>query len=179
MSGVGARITLPYSPLNFKEAPLAELLRAAVHSVEIPSLTRREHLILGTMAQLADDHDGVLLDVDGTVRPGRTGLITHFGQSNGKGGWVRHNILVTHIPLFEEVGWIAAVTEPVLDGAYQLNVARLVRLLDITEARMAGAEEDPLALAEADQLLCGDFTRPVFAGLWDQVDRILVHNPQG
>ncbi len=157
---------------------MAELLRAAVHSVEIPSLTRREHRILGTMSQLADDHDGPLLDVDGTVRPGRTGLITHFGQSNGKGGWVRHNILITHIPLFEEVGWIEAVTEPALDGAYQLNLARLARLLDVTEERMAGAEDDPLALTEADQLLPGDFSRPVFAGLWDQVDRILVHNPQ-
>ena len=77
------------------------------------------------------------------------------------------------------MGWIEAVTEPALDGAYQLNLARLARLLDVTEARMAGADDDPLALTEADQLLPGDFTRPVYAGLWDQVDRILVHNPQG
>lgn len=76
------------------------------------------------------------------------------------------------------MGWIEAVAEPALDGAYQLNLARLARLLDVTEARMAGAEDDPLALTEADQLLPGDFTRPVFVGLWDQVDRILVHNPQ-
>ncbi|WP_133064920.1 hypothetical protein [Corynebacterium hadale] len=158
---------------------MADLLRAAVHTAEIPSLTPKEHRLLGTMASLADDHDGPLLDVDDTVRPGRIGLITRFAPPSVKGGWSRQNIITAHIPVFEELGWIRAVTDPALDGAYQLNLARLARLLDVVEADMAGGDSDPLALAEADQLLPGDFEHPVYAGLREQVDRILIHNPQG
>lgn len=157
---------------------MAEVLRAAVHTVEIPSLTPKEHRILGTMAMLADDHDGPLLDVDGTVRPGRIGLITRFTPPGANDGWGRQNIVAVHIPVLEGLGWVRAVTEPALDGAYQLNLARLVRLLDVVEAHMAGGAEDPLALTEADQHLPDDFAHSS-AGLREQVDRILVRNPQG
>jgi len=158
---------------------LGELLRAAIYCVEIPSLLPKERNILGTLAFLADDSDEPTLELDGTIRPGRTGLITRLGPPGAKGGFARTNIVATHIPLFKETGWIREVEEPTLDGAYQLNLARLGRLLDLTEAAMVdpggpGPEND-----EADQEKPGDFLRPAPEDLREQIDRLLVRNPLG
>ena len=62
------------------------------------------------------------------------------------------------------------------DGASKLNVPRLQRLLDATEAAMAAGQPDPDALERADQELESDFQIDA-PDLAAQVDRLLVHNP--
>ena len=60
---------------------------------------------------------------------------------------------------------------PEHDGAYQLNMARLKRLLDLAEVHLATSEEDMEAFEEADR----EHTPP--EDLAEQIDRILVSNP--
>lgn len=78
--------------------------------------------------------------------------------------------------IFTATGWIQPVEGPEHDGAYQLNVPRLQRLLDAAEAAMATGEPDVDAIAEADRELPGDFDAQA-PDLADQVDRLLVRNP--
>lgn len=65
---------------------------------------------------------------------------------------VRWGVVESRLFVFTATGWLQAVDDPAEDGAYQLNVARLARLLDVAEA------DAP-------------------AGLAEQIDRILVSNP--
>lgn len=81
---------------------------------------------------------------------------------------VRWGVVESRLFVFTATGWLQAVDDPAEDGTYQLNVARLARLLDVA---------DPGALERADRELPGDFEADAPAGLAEQIDRILVSNP--
>lgn len=154
---------------------MGEILRAAVRCAQPPSLFPRELYMLADIALNADDHSGPVLDTDGAVREARRGYVRGLGDPKDTLG-LKANMLETRMFIFIATGWLALATGPEHDGAYQLNVPRLQRLLDAAEASMASGEPDPGALAQADRELPGDFDAEA-PDLSDQVDRLLVHNP--
>ena len=121
------------------------------------------------------DHTGPVLDTGGTVRQARRGYVQRLGDPKDQLG-LKANLLETRLFVFTATGWLAPVEGPEHDGAYQLNVPRLQRLLDATEAAMATGQTDADAIAEADRELPGDFDGQL-PDLAEQVDRLLVHNP--
>jgi len=154
---------------------LGEILRAAVYCAKAPSLFPRELHTLADIARNADDHTGPVLDSDGTVREARRGYVQRLGDPKDKLG-LKANLLESRLFVFTATGWLAPVEGPEHDGAYQLNVPRLQRLLDAAEAAMATGEPDVDAITEADRELHGDFYGQA-PDLADQVDRLLVRNP--
>ena len=154
---------------------MGEVLRAAVRCVQPPSLFPRELHMLADIALYADDLTGPVLDDTGTVRQARAGYAPRLGDPNDKLG-LKANLLESRLFVFTATGWLQPVAGPEHDGAYQLNVPRLRRLLDAAEAAMAAGQPDPDALAKADRELPGDFTLEA-PDLADQVDRLLVRNP--
>ena len=154
---------------------MGEILRAAVYCVKALSLFPRELHMLADIARNADDHSGPVLDTDGTVREARRGYVRGLGDPKDTLG-LKANMLETRMFIFTVTGWIQPVDGPEHDGAYQLNVPRLQRLLDAAEAAMATGEPDADAIAEADRELPGDFDSQA-PDLADQVDRLLVRNP--
>ena len=126
---------------------MGELLKAAVGCIEPPTLFERELHILAEIARRADDITGPVLAANGRLF------------------------------VFTATGRLQAVDDPAEDGAYQLNVARLARLLDVAEAGLASGVADTGALERADRELPGDFEADAPAGLAEQIDRILVSNP--
>mgnify|MGYP007049500119 FL=1 len=154
---------------------MGEILRAAVRCTQPPSLFPRELHMLADIACNADDHSGPVLDSDGTVREARRGYVRGLGDPKDKLG-LKANMLETRMFIFIATGWIQPVDGPEHDGAYQLNVPRLQRLLDATEAAMATGQPDADAITEADRELPGDFDGQA-PDLADQVDRLLVRNP--
>lgn len=134
---------------------MGELLKAAVGCIEPPTLFERELHILAEIARRADD-------------------ITGGGQFTER---VRWGVVESRLFVFTATGWLQAVDDPAEDGAYQLNVARLARLLDVAEAGLASGAANPGALERADRELPGDFEADAPAGLAEQIDRILVSNP--
>lgn len=154
---------------------MGEVLRAAVRCVQPPSLFPRELHMLADIALYADDNTGPILDDIGTVRRARTGYVPRLGDPKDKLG-LKANLLESRLFVFTATGWLQPVEGPEHDGAYQLNVPRLRRLLDAAEAAMSAGHPDPDALAEADRELPGDFTSEA-PDLSDQVDRLLVRNP--
>lgn len=171
----GYTITTEFHNNRIKEAPLGEILRAAVRCIQPPSLFPRELHMLADIARNADDHSGPVLDTDGTVREARRGYVRGLGDPKDKLG-LKANLLETRMFIFTATGWLAPAEGPEHDGAYQLNVPRLRRLLDATEAAMATGQPDADAIAEADRELPGDFDGQA-PDLADQVDRLLVRNP--
>lgn len=160
---------------RIKEAPLGEILRAAVYCAKPPSLFPRELHMLADIARNADDHSGPVLDTDGTVRDARRGYVPNLGDPKDTLG-LKANMLETRMFIFTGTGWLHPVEGPEHDGAYQLNVPRLQRLLSATEQAMATGQPDADAIAEADRELPGDFDAQA-PDLANQVDRILVSNP--
>lgn len=154
---------------------MGEVLRAAVRCVQPPSLFPRELHMLADIALYADDHTGPVLDDTGAVRRARTGYVPRLGDPKDTLG-LKANLLESRLFVFTATGWLQPVEGPEHDGAYQLNVPRLRRLLDAAEAAMSAGQPDPDALAEADHKAPGDFTSEA-PDLSDQVDRLLVRNP--
>ena len=154
---------------------MGEILRAAVYCAKAPSLFPRELHMLADIALYADDHTGPVLDTDGTVRQAHRGCVPRLGDSKDRLG-LKANLLESRLFVFTATGWLTPVAGPEHDGAYQLNVPRLQRLLDAAEAAMATGEPDADAIAEADRELPGDFDAHA-PDLADQVDRLLVRNP--
>ena len=90
--------------------------------------------------------------------------------------WLKRDIIDATLPTFTGAGWLQEVPGPENDGAYQLNLMRLKRLLDEAEAHLATVKYDQEALEQADRELPGDFDITP-EDLAEQVDRILVSNP--
>ena len=154
---------------------MGEILRAAVYCAKPPSLFPRELHMLADIARNADDHSGPVLDTDGTVREARRGYVRGLGDPKDKLG-LKANMLETRMFISTATGWIQPADGPEHDGAYQLNMPRLQRLLDAAKAAMATGEPDADAIAGADRELPGDFDTQA-PDLADQVDRLLVRNP--
>ena len=150
---------------------MGEILRAAVYCARPPSLFPRELHMLADIARFADDHTGPVLDNSGTIR----GCVPSLDDPNEPLG-LKASLLENSLFVFTATGWLQPVEGPEHDGAYQLNVPRLQRLLSATEQTMASGQPDADAIAEADRELPGDFDAQA-PDLADQVDRLLVHNP--
>lgn len=146
---------------------MGELLKAAVGCIETPSLLSRELKILTQIALLADDTTGPILTAHGTVRHATAGRVDSLGGDR----------IESRLFVFSGTGWLREVDGPEHDGAYQLNMARLKRLLDLTEVHLASGEHDPEALEQADREHPGDFDTAPPEDLAEQIDRILVSNP--
>ena len=131
--------------------------------------------MLADIALYADDHTGPVLDTDGTVRQAHRGCVPRLGDSKDRLG-LKANLLESRLFVFTATGWLTPVAGPEHDGAYQLNVHRLQRLLDVAEAAMVSGKSDNDAVEQADRELRSDFTTPP-PDLSQQVDRLLVRNP--
>lgn len=156
---------------------MGEVLRAAVRCIQPSSLFPRELHVLADIALCADDHTGPVLDDTGAVRHSRTGYVPHLGDPKDRLG-LKANLLESRLFVFTATGWLEPVEGPEHDGACQLNVPRLQRLLDVAEAAMSTGQPDTDDLEAADRELTGDFDceAPDPSG---QVDRLLVRNPAG
>ena len=155
---------------------MGELLKAAVGCIETPSLLPRELKILTQIALLADDTTGPTLTAHGTVRHATAGRVDSLGGDRMH-AWLKRDLIESRLFVFTGTGWLREVDGPEHDGAYQLNLARLKRLLDLTEAHLATGEEDPKAVEKADREHPGDFDADPPEDLAEQIDRILVSNP--
>lgn len=155
---------------------MGELLKAAVGCIETPSLLPRELNILKQIALLADDTTAPTLTAAGTVRHATAGQVDNLGGGR-MNEWLKRDLIESRMFVFTGTGWLKAVDGPANDGAYQLNLARLKRLLDLAEAHLATDEEDLETIEAADREHPGDFDAPEPADLAEQIDRILVSNP--
>lgn len=159
-----------------KEAPLGEVLRAAVRYAKAPSLYPCELNMLADIALCGDDRSGPVLDNSGTVRQAQAGYVPELNLPDDVQG-IKAKLLGSHLFVFIATGWLKPVEGAAHDGAYQLNIARLKRLLDLTEVKLAAGEYDPKELEEADREHSGDFNHTPPEDLTEQIDRILVSNP--
>lgn len=152
---------------------MGEVLKAAFGCVRTPALTPRELNILRNIALLADDVTAPVLTPTGTVRQGRIGYVEDVaGNERSAAGAMHADMTRTYLPVFYATGWLREVDDPERDGAHQLNVAKLARLLDAAEA--GPGLEGP---AEADLDRPGDFEAiptAVPQDLSEQVDRLLI-----
>lgn len=155
---------------------MGELLKAAVGCIETPSLLPRELKILTRITLLADDTTGPALTADGTVRHATAGRVDNLGGDRMH-AWLKRDLIESRLFVFTGTGWLREVDGPEHDGAYQLNMARIKRLLDLAEIQLATGEHNLEALEEADREHPGDFDAPEPADLAKQIDRILVNNP--
>lgn len=155
---------------------MGELLKAAVGCLETPSLFPRELKILTQIALLADDTTSPTFTATGTVRNAVAGRVESLGGDRMH-AWLKRDLIESRLFVFTGTGWLKEVDDPEHDGAYQLNMARLKRLLDLAEVQLASGEEDPAALEEADREHPGDFDADPPEDLAEQIDRILVGNP--
>ena len=155
---------------------MGELLKAAVGCIETPSLLPRELKILTQIALIADDTTSPTLTADGTVRHAVAGRVDSLGGDRMH-AWLKRDLIESRLFVFTGTGWLREVDGPEHDGAYQLNLARLKRLLDLAETHLATGEEDPEAVEAVDREHPGDFDAPEPADLAEQIDRILVSNP--
>ncbi|MGV0433383.1 hypothetical protein ACUY3H_00205 [Corynebacterium ureicelerivorans] len=131
--------------------------------------------MLADIALCADDLTGPVLDTDGTVRQAHRGYVPRLGDPKDRLG-LKANVLENRLFVFTATGWLTPVVGPEHDGAYQLNVHRLQRLLDVAEAAMVSGEADADAVEQADRELGTDFSSTP-PDLSQQVDRLLVRNP--
>ena len=155
---------------------MGELLKAAVGCIETPSLLPRELKTLTQIALLADDTTGPTLTNHGTVRYATAGRVDSLGGDRMH-AWLKRDLIESRLFVFTGTGWLREVDGPEHDGAYQLNMVRLKRMLDITEMQLATGEHNPEALEEADREHPGDFDAAPPEDLAEQIDRILVSNP--
>ncbi|OEX92640.1 hypothetical protein [Corynebacterium sp. Marseille-P4321] len=146
---------------------MGEVLRAAFECIEVPSLTERELKILTKIAQRADDRTGPDLGPDGAVRECTIGYVDNaLGSEQTTIGGLQADSIRLHMPVFYATGWVRAIDNPALDGAHQLNIARLTRMLD-AQLQDAGS-------AEADSEQPGDFEAAVPSDLTELVDTLLI-----
>ena len=131
--------------------------------------------MLADIALYADDLTGPVLNTDGTVRQAHRGYVPRLGDPKDRLG-LKANVLENRLFVFTATGWLTPVVGPEHDGAYQLNVHRLQRLLDVAEAAMVSGEADADAVEQADRELGTDFSSTP-PDLSQQVDRLLVRNP--
>ena len=131
--------------------------------------------MMADIALCADDLTGPVLDTDGTVRQAHRGYVPRLGDPKDRLG-LKANVLENRLFVFTATGWLTPVVGPEHDGAYQLNVHRLQRLLDVAEAAMVSGEADADAVEQADRELGTDFSSTP-PDLSQQVDRLLVRNP--
>lgn len=89
--------------------------------------------MLADIALHADDHTGPVLDTNGTVRQAHGGYVPRLGDPKDRLG-LKANLLGNRLFVFTATGWLTPVVGPEHDGAYQLNVHRLQRLLAVAEA---------------------------------------------
>ena len=155
---------------------MGELLKAAVRCIETPSLLPRELKILTQIALLAVDTTGPTLTAHGPVRHATAGRVESLGGDRMH-AWLKRDLIESRLFVFTGTGWLKEVDGPEHDGAYQLNMARLKRLLDLAEVHLATSEEDMEAFEEADREHPGDFDHTPPEDLAEQIDRILVSNP--
>ena len=155
---------------------MGELLKVAVGCIETPSLLPRELKILTQIALLADDTTSPTLTSHGTVRYATAGRVDSLGGDRMH-AWLKRDLIESRLFVFTGTGWLREVDDPEHDGAYQLNMARLKRLLNLAEAHLATGEEDPKAVEAADREHPGDFDADPPEDLAEQIDRILVRNP--
>lgn len=155
---------------------MGELLKAAVGCIETPSLLPRELNILKQIASLADDTTAPTLTAHGIVRYATAGRVDSLGGGR-MNEWLKRDLIESRLFVFTGTGWLREVDGPEHDGAYQLNMTRLKRLLDLTDVKLATGEHDPEALEEADREHPGDFDHTPPEDLTEQIDRILVSNP--
>ena len=131
--------------------------------------------MLADIALYADDLTGPVLNTDGTVRQAHRGYVPRLGDPKDRLG-LKANVLENRLFVFTATGWLTPVVGPEHDGAYQLNVHRLQRLLDVAEAAMVSGKADADAVEQADRELGTDFSSTP-PDLSQQVDRLLVRNP--
>lgn len=150
---------------------MGEVLKAAIGCVAPQTLTQRELNILQHIALHADDENGPVLQPGGMAREGRIGFIeSALGSERSVAGAMHADMVRMHLPVFYATGWLREVDDPALDGAHQLNMAKLRRLLDQAEAGpgVAGPKEP-----DVDRP--GDFTVSVPPeDVTEQVDRLLI-----
>lgn len=91
---------------------------------------------LSHVAKFADDTTGPVVEDDGTVRQGRIGFIPRIPEEQFDTPWwaCYGHSLRECIDNLCESGWLRSVGD---DGAYELNVNRLVRMIDIEETSIA------------------------------------------
>lgn len=91
---------------------------------------------LSHVAKFADDTTGPVEEDDGTVRQGRIGFIPRIPEEQFDTPWwaCYGHSLRECIDNLCESGWRRSVGD---DGAYELNVNRLVRMIDIEETSIA------------------------------------------
>lgn len=91
---------------------------------------------LSHVAKFADDTTGPVVEDDGTVRQGRIGFIPRIPEEQFDTPWwaCYGRSLRECIDNLCESGWLRSVGD---DGAYELNVNRLVRMIDIEETSIA------------------------------------------
>lgn len=155
---------------------MGELLKAAVGCIETPSLLPRELKILTQIALLADDTTSPTLTTHGTVRHAVAGRVLSLGGDRMH-AWLKRDQIESRLFVFTGTGWLREVDGLEHDGAYQLNMARLKRLLDEAEVKLATGEDNQAAIEEADREHPGDFDADPPEDLAEQIDRILVSNP--
>lgn len=149
---------------------MGEVLKAAIGCIPPQTLTPRELNMLQQIALRADDETGLVLQPNGTLRDGRVGYIENvLGDERSVAGGMHADMLRGHLPVFYATGWLREVDDPAHDGAHQLNMEKLQRLLDLAEA--GPTLEGP---AEPDVDRPGDFSGPEPEGLAEQVDRLLI-----
>lgn len=151
---------------------MGEVLRAAFECVEAPSLTERELQILTKIAQRADDRTGPDLGPDGTVRDGTIGYVANaVGSERTTLGGLQADSIRIHLPVFYATGWLREIDNPAMDGAHQLNIARLTRML-----RAQLREPSRAANEAADRERPGDFDAEVPRDITELVDALLIKN---
>ena len=91
---------------------------------------------LSHVAKFADDTTGPVVEDDGTVRQGRIGFIPRIPEEQFDTPWwaCYGHSLRECIDNLCESGCLRSVGD---DGAYELNVNRLVRMIDIEETSIA------------------------------------------
>lgn len=155
---------------------MGEVLRAAVRCAKAPSLYPCELNMLADIALCGDDRSGPVLDNSGTVRQAQAGYVPELDLPDDVQG-LKAKLLESHLFVFIATGWLKPVEGAAHDGAFKLNIARLKRLLDLTELQLATGEHTPDALETADRMYPGDFDTAPPDDLAEQIDRILVSNP--
>lgn len=115
---------------------MGQNLSDAVMLVMTPDAWCYDKHALSHVAKFADDTTGPVVEDDGTVRQGRIGFIPRIPEEQFDTPWwaCYGHSLRECIDNLCESGWLRSVGD---DGAYELNVNRLVRMIDIEETSIA------------------------------------------
>lgn len=115
---------------------MGQNLSDAVMLVMTPDAWCYDKHALSHVAKFADDTTGPVVEDDGTVCQGRIGFIPRIPEEQFDTPWwaCYGHSLRECIDNLCESGWLRSVGD---DGAYELNVNRLVRMIDIEETSIA------------------------------------------